>query len=95
MALMCGCHIVQRQVTHRGVLVHFAILWIHLGPSGNWEEQYSVDTGHGHFHEHVFVHRRSGDRKNLRPLYSQVDVQEGFDQGCDLVQDRHDSSCRG
>lgn len=94
-ALMCGCRIVQRLQFARGTLVFFAIMWIKRDGFGKWEEQHSVDTGHGYFHEHTHGHRRANDRRNVKPLYSQLDVQECFDDGYDLVQNRHDRECRG
>lgn len=91
----CGCRIVQRlRFDERKTLTFFAIMWIDRGSLGTWIEQYSCDTGHGYYHEHVSGHRMPGDRRNIRPLYAQVDVQECFDLGYDRVQDRHDRDCR-
>jgi hypothetical protein len=92
--LPCGCRIVQRLEFERGVLVRFAIVWATRSALGGWEEQYSCDTGHGYFHEHTHGHQIQKDRRNLRPLHTQVDVQECYDEGYDLVQDRHDRDCR-
>lgn len=93
--LVCGCRIVQRLVSSHFALVYFAIVWVKKVDLEEWEEQYSCDTGHGHFHEHVTGHRKPNDARNLRPLYSHVDVQECFDRGYDLVHDRHDRNCGG
>lgn len=93
--LVCGCRIVQRLVSADFALVYFAIVWAKKVDVDEWEEQYSCDTGHGHFHEHVTGHRKPNDARILRPLYSHVDVQECFDRGYDLVQDRHDQNCGG
>jgi len=68
-------------------LVYFAILWIELTPNG-WRERYSVDTGHGYFHEHTHGHAKA-DRKDIKPLYTYVDVQECFDEGYDLVHGKY------
>ncbi|MDT3331389.1 hypothetical protein Q9S78_11990 [Microbacterium sp. KSW-18] len=94
-AMPCGCHIIQRQLLAQHKMVFFAIVWAQKVALGNLREQYSVDTGHGWFHEHVTGHQKSNDRRDLRALYSQVDVQESFDPGYDRVQDRHDQGCRG
>ncbi|WP_147040598.1 hypothetical protein [Microbacterium aerolatum] len=93
--LVCGCRIVQRLVSADFALVYFAIVWAKKVDVDEWEEQYSCDTGHGHFHEHVTGYRKPNDARILRPLYSHVDVQEFFDRGYDLVQDRHDQNCGG
>lgn len=80
------------QVLHfdsRNKLVFFAVVYTKLDSSGRGTELYSVDTGHGHFHEHTTGHRKRNDRKNIAPLYTQVDVQECFDEGYDLVFEKH------
>lgn len=92
--LPCGCRIIQRLQFERKSLVYFAIVWVARSPLGGWQEQYSCDTGHGYFHEHPSGHRTPRDRKDLRPLYTHVDVQECYDEAYDLVQDRHDKDCR-
>ncbi|WP_417506201.1 hypothetical protein [Microbacterium sp.] len=92
--LPCGCRIIQRLQFERKALAYFAIVWVAREPLGGWEEQYSCDTAHGYFHEHVHGHRRARDRNDLRPLYTHVDVQECYDEGYDLVQNRHDRDCR-
>lgn len=94
-ALMCGCRITQRFLHFNHTLVFFAVVWSERTAFGRFIERYSVDTGHGHYHEHTSGHQRPNDRRDLRPLLSQVDVQECFDDGYDRVQDRHDHFCRG
>ncbi|MEW1707007.1 hypothetical protein AB0230_07170 [Microbacterium sp. NPDC089190] len=94
-ALMCKCRISQRLLTVDHALVYFAIVWSRRNSFGTWTERYSVDTGHGYFHEHTAGHQRPNDRRDIRPLYSQVDVQECFDNGYDRVQSRHDHMCEG
>lgn len=70
--------LMQRLVRADGKLVEYAIvLTRHQG--GEWTEVYSVDTKHGVLHEHISGHRRANDRRDIRPLYTQVDVQESFD----------------
>lgn len=93
--LVCGCKISQRLRYKDGALVFFAIIWSRRDTFGNWEEQYSCDSGHGYFHEHIWGHRKPDDRRDIAPLYSQVYVQECFDQAYDRVQDRHDNQCTG
>lgn len=93
--LICGCRIAQRLIYADFALIYFAIVWVKRVDLDEWQEQYSCDTGHGYFHEHVTGHRKPHDSRNLRPLYSQVDVQECFDRGYDLVHDRHDQNCGG
>lgn len=93
--LMCGCQVSQRLLNVHHSLVFFAIVWSQRTTFGGWVERYSVDSGHGYYHEHVSGHQEPDDRRDLRPLYSQVDVQECFDPGYDRVQDRHDRDCRG
>lgn len=72
----------------RGKLVWFAIL-LNSVTDGRGAELYSVDTSHGHYHEHRTGHKRRNDRKDIRPLYSQVNVQESYDHGYDLVMARY------
>lgn len=93
--LPCSCRISQRLRYQNGALVFFAIIWSRRDTFGNWREQYSCDSGHGYFHEHLWGHQRKNDRRNVRPLYSQVDVQECFDPAYDKVQDQHDKNCSG
>lgn len=69
-------------------LVWFAVLFNRLR-DGRGEELYSVDTSHGHFHEHTTGHKKRNDRRNIRPLYSQVNVQESFDTGYDMVLNKY------
>lgn len=80
-----------RQVLHfsnGNKLVWFAVLYYKI-ENDRGSELYSVDTNHGHFHEHTHGHRKRNDRRNIRPLYTQVDVQESFDPGYDLVYEKH------
>jgi len=93
--LLCGCKISQRIRYDNGVVVFFAIIWSKRDSFGGWQEMYSCDSGHGYFHEHVTGHRKQNDRRDVRALYSQVDVQECFDPAYDKVQDRHDKECSG
>ncbi|MDN3309542.1 hypothetical protein QWJ90_01220 [Microbacterium oryzae] len=93
--LICGCRIVQRDCYQNHLLVQFAIMWITRDALGRWVEQYSCDSQHGYFHEHLTGHRKNDDRRNISALRSQVDVQECFDRAYDLVHDRHDNYCRG
>lgn len=91
--LGCGCRIVSRAVYAEYLLVQFAVIWVHRIDIDEWEEMYSVDTAHGSYHEHVTGHKKKPDARELRPLYTQVDVQECFDAAYDRVLDRHDRSC--
>lgn len=34
-------------------------------------------------HEHISGHKRKNDRRDIRPLYTQVDVQESLDDAAD------------
>ncbi len=66
----------------------FAILYNRV-EDGRGSELYSVDTGHGHFHEHTHGHRKRNDRRDISPLFAQVNVQECFDTGYSTVFDKH------
>lgn len=68
----------QRLVTHEGKLVEYALVLSRI-QGGQWVEVYSVDTRHGVLHEHISGHQRKGDRRDIQPLYTQVDVQESLD----------------
>lgn len=68
----------------RRKVVWFAIL-LNRVENARGREIYSVDTGHGYFHEHTSGHQKPNDRKDLEPLYSQVSVQESYDVGYELV----------
>lgn len=72
----------------RRKLVWFAVLLNHMH-DGRGKEIYSVDTSHGHFHEHPTGHKKRDDRKNISPLYSQVHVQESYDTGYDYVERKY------
>lgn len=80
------------QILHyddRMKLVWFGIFFHKTNGEGRGLELYSVDTGHGHFHEHTTGHRKRNDRKDISPLYSQVHVQECFDTGDDIVMNKY------
>jgi len=68
----------QRLVTCDGKLVEFAVV-LSRDQGGEWVEVYSVDTKHGLLHEHLSGHRRPNDRRDIKPLLTQVDVQESLD----------------
>ena len=68
----------QRLVTHESKLVEYALV-LSRQQGGDWVEVYSLDTKHGYLHEHISGHARKGDRRDVRPLYTQVDVQESLD----------------
>ena len=74
----------QRLVTHEGKLVEYALILDRL-QGGQWVEVYSVDTKHGVLHEHISGHQRKGDRRDIQPLYTQVDVQESLDDAADQL----------
>ena len=69
----------QRLVTHNEKLVEYALVLSRL-QGGEWVEVYSIDTQHGTLHEHISGHKRKNDRRDIRPLYTQVDVQESIDE---------------
>lgn len=68
----------QRLVTHEKKLVEYALVLSRL-QGGQWVQVYSVDTKHGVLHEHISGHQRNNDRRDIQPLYTQVDVQESLD----------------
>lgn len=70
--------LMQRLIVCDNKLVEYAIVLTRF-QAERWVEVYSVDTRHGTLHEHKSGHQRSGDRRDVRPLYTQVDVQESFD----------------
>ena len=70
-------------------LVGFAIVFSLMEEDGEWREQYSVDTSHGHFHEHKSGHRQHNDRHDFHPLRSQLDVQECYDSAYHMVHNRY------
>lgn len=70
-------------------LVRFFIAWMALDRDGEWSERYSVCTRHGHLHEHTTGHHRPDDRRDLRELRSQVDVQECHDEAYEKVHNRY------
>jgi hypothetical protein len=69
----------QRLVAHDTKLVEFAVVLCRL-QEGQWVEVYSIDSKHGMLHEHVSGHKRKDDRRDIHPLYTQVDVQESLDE---------------
>lgn len=93
--LVCGCRIIQRLVYVDFLLVSFAIVWAVRVGEDTWEEEYSCDSGHGHFHQHIFGHKKPNDARNIMPLYSQADVEQCFDKGYDLVEAHHEKHCGG
>ncbi len=70
-------------------LVRFFVAWQTRDRDGDWTEKYSVCTKHGWLHEHTTGHHSPDDRKNRKPLYSQVDVQECYDEAYELVHGRY------
>lgn len=68
----------QRLVSHDAKLVEYALVLSRF-QGGEWVEVYSMDTQHGVLHEHISGHKRKDDRRDLRVLYTQVDVQESLD----------------
>ena len=68
----------QRLVTHEEKLVEYALVLTRF-QGGRWVEVYSIDTRHGALHEHISGHQRDNDRRDIRALYTQVDVQESLD----------------
>lgn len=74
----------QRLVVHEDKLVEYALV-LTRRQQDRWVEVYSVDTRHGVLHEHVSGHQRENDRRDVQPLYTQVDVQESFDTADQLV----------
>ena len=79
-----GHEIVQRVHYENGKPTFFAV--VHTFDSA---EEYSVDTAHGVLHDHPTGHKEPGDRREIRPLYSQVEVQEAFDEGYDLAHNHY------
>lgn len=68
-----------RLVSLHGKLVEFSIVLSQT--FGNESvEVYSVDSQHGYLHEHIHGHNKPKDRRDIKPLFSQVDVQESFDE---------------
>lgn len=83
-------HLVVVTYAHLGKLVRFFIaLKKTVDHEDDPVEQYSVCTLHGYLHEHTTGHQRPNDRRDIRPLHSQVDVQESFDGAYDMVFDRY------
>ncbi|MFP5290190.1 MAG: hypothetical protein ACLGH5_04260 [Actinomycetes bacterium] len=80
--------ITQRLVSYRHQLVEFAVILSEWDGRG-WEEVYSVDTCHGYLHEHIHGHRKPNDRRDIKPLFTQVDVQESLDFAYDKVRDHY------
>lgn len=74
----------QRLVIHENKLVEYALVLCRL-QGGEWVEVYSLDTRHGGLHEHISGHKRKDDKREIRPLYTQVDVQESLDTADQLV----------
>jgi hypothetical protein len=74
---------------HKNRIVGFAIIFSIQDKNGKWQEQYSVDTSHGHLHEHRTGHQSQNDRHNIRPLRTQLDVQELFDTAYHMVHNRY------
>lgn len=68
----------QRLVSHEEKLVEYALVLSRF-QGGRWVEVYSVDTRHGVLHEHISGHQRENDRRDIRALHTQVDVQESLD----------------
>lgn len=85
-----NARITQHLRYHEGRLVKFSIvLSLCFEEGGQWEEDYSIDTGHGHLHEHPVGHQIGEIRHNLYPLFTQVDVQESYEKAYSMVYDRY------
>lgn len=74
----------QRLVVHERRLVEFALV-LDRFQGGRWVEVYSIDTQHGVLHQHISGHQRKDDRRDIQPLYTQVDVQESLDDPADRM----------
>lgn len=74
---------------HERRLVRFFIAWLARDRDGEWSERFSVCAQHGYLHQHTTGHHREDDRVDIRPLRSQVDVQEAHDEAYDLVHNRY------
>lgn len=70
-----------------GKLVRFFFAWQCLDRAGDWVERYSVCTMHGYLHEHTTGHQKP-DRRDVKALYSQTDVQDCHDKAYDMVLER-------
>jgi hypothetical protein len=88
-----GSRIDQRFHYQRMRPVFFALVFS-VWDGERWVERYSVDTAHGYLHDHPTGHR-TDDRRDIQPLYSQIDVQECYDQAYDLVLGRALDEGRG
>ena len=78
----------QKLMYHGGRIVGFAIIFSLKSSEGVWEEQYSVDTKHGHLHSHPDGHKTDAKR-DVRQLRSQLDVQDSYDTAYHMVHNRY------
>ena len=78
----------QRQRTHDGQLVDYAVTLARLYPEGSWIEITCIDCCHGNVHRHDGPHYKS-EPKIIRPIFSQLDVQQTFGAACDAVWDSY------
>lgn len=74
----------------RNKLVSFFIGLFEIRDGTN-TELFSVDTHHGWLHKHIYGHRRSNDRRDIRQLLSQVDVQESHDEAYEMVLKKYEA----
>lgn len=74
----------------RNKLVSFFIGLFEIRDGTNTEIS-SVDTHHGWLHKHIYGHRRSNDRRDIRQLLSQVDVQESHDEAYEMVLKKYEA----
>ncbi len=75
----------QRLVTHETKLVEYAVVLSRRWRDGPWDQVYMVDTLHGTLHEHLSGHHRDNDGREIRAMYTQVDVQESLDDPAMLM----------
>ena len=75
---------------YRNKLVSFFIGLFEIRDGTNIEI-FSVDTHHGWLHKHIHGHRKSNDRRDIRQLLSQVDVQESHDEAYEMVLKKYES----
>ena len=75
----------MRLVNSGDKLVEYAVVLSRRWRGGDWDQVYMVDTLHGTLHEHLSGHHQDGDSREIRPLYTQVDVQESLDDPATLM----------
>lgn len=84
------CRVYQGAWYTRGRLTDFVVAIQLEVESDEWTDVWRIDCCHGEVHIHRFDARGSENRKVLRRIDTQEDVELGFDMAMDTIYEQHE-----